>query len=255
METNLLRYEFPTNEKIRTFLRLSDLFTQLEWLAAQNNYHSHEAALLKYFDIQDATQRGDQKNDIIQELERNRLTLSQLANCPAVDQASLQNTLERITQSVTEINSVGMRLSHLSTQNEFLRTLSQRSAIPAGFCEFDIPTYHHWLHLPDEVRKSHLNRWISPMKVYHRAVDLILEILRGTSSVQTNMIAKNRAFEMPTQGKNVPLVQIYVDQKYGVVPKVSANKYMLSVRFIPSGFEDPDSIPKDIPFEFGLCAT
>ncbi len=254
MEANLLRYEFPTAEKIRTFLRLSNLFTQLEWLASQDNYHCHEAALLKYFNIQDATQRGDQKNDIIQELERNRIALSAYVGNPDVDQTLLNDTLERITRSVTEINAIGLRLSHLSSQNEFLRMMSQRSAIPAGFCEFDIPAYHHWLNLPDSIRKEHLSKWLSPMKAYHRAVALILEVLRNSVTMRKGLVAKQGTFEIPMQGKVFPLVQVFVDPSLDFVPKVSANKYMLSVCFVPSGFNGR-VIPRiDVPFELGLCS-
>ena len=68
MTDGLLRYEFPANEKIRTFLRLADLFSQLEWFAQQENLNDHRAAILKYFEIQEVTVRGDQKNDLLHEL-------------------------------------------------------------------------------------------------------------------------------------------------------------------------------------------
>lgn len=253
MNSGLLRYEFPVLERTRMFLRLSYLFEQMEWLAAQSDNRFHQAALLNYFSIQDATQRGDQKTDVIQELERYKANLSTLVGNDEVDQTSLKETLDRIHQSIREINSIGIRLSHLSGQSELLRAMSQRSAIPAGFCEFDIPSYHHWLHLPDERRRQDLAQWIAPMKAYHRAIDLILEILRGTGKQMDNLLARDRGFECPTQGKAFSLVQVYIDPKYGLVPKVSANKYLLSVRFTPAGFGAQEEPPRDIPFNLGIC--
>lgn len=61
MTETLLRYEFPSNEKLRTFLRLADLFKQLTWFAQQENSNDHRAAIIKYFEIQEVTTRGDQK--------------------------------------------------------------------------------------------------------------------------------------------------------------------------------------------------
>ena len=52
MTETLLRYEFPSNEKLRTFLRLADLFKQLTWFAQQENSNDHRAAIIKYFEIQ-----------------------------------------------------------------------------------------------------------------------------------------------------------------------------------------------------------
>jgi cell division protein ZapD len=254
MVDHVLRYDFPTNEKVRMFLRLSELFTQLEYLAEQDTKHCHHAALHKYFDIQNATQRGDQKNDIIQELERYRVSLTSLIGNDAVDQASLDHTLKAIRTSVCDLNQIGIRISHLSSRNEFLKSLEQRSAIAAGWCEFDLPQFHYWLNLPPETRKAMLADWIQPMKVYHTAVDLILEILRGSCTRYDNLMAKKGAFEQVNDGKNIPLVQIWVDQSLGFVPKLSANKYMLSLRFIPANFDARAPIPDVIPFSLGLCS-
>lgn len=255
MSNDLLRYEFPSTEKTRTFLRLSYLFKQLEWFAEQEFPQDHQAAIRKYFEIQEVTNRGDQKNDILQELERFRVYLSPLASSPNVDQSSLKNTLNEIQACRSALTSVGIRISHLATLNEFLKLLAQRSSIPAGTCEFDLPIYHHWLNLPAERRKADLQGWITPLKPYHQGIDLILKLLRGSAEV-TEAIAEKGGYQKDLQGKTFTLLQIYVDPKYEVVPKVSANRYMLSVRFIPVSFNKPavtGAIPQDIPFKLGIC--
>ena len=132
MTETLLRYEFPSNEKLRTFLRLADLFKQLTWFAQQENANDHRAAIIKYFEIQEVTTRGDQKNDLLHELSRFRSCLEPLANNDNVDQESLKETLDKLQARRAELSCVGVRISHLSTQNEFLKTVGQRSGIPAG---------------------------------------------------------------------------------------------------------------------------
>lgn len=112
---------FPPNEKLRTFLRLADLFKQLTWFAQQENSNDHRAAIIKYFEIQEVTTRGDQKNDILHELARFRFCLEPLANNDNVDQESLKETLDKLQVSRSELSCVGVRISHLSSQNDSLK--------------------------------------------------------------------------------------------------------------------------------------
>ena len=253
MTDGLLRYEFPANEKIRTFLRLADLFTQLEWFAKQDNMQDHRAAILKYFEIQEVTVRGDQKNDLLHELARFRACLEPLAFNENVDQDSLKETLERLQECRSELSTVGVRISHLSAQNEFLKSVGQRSSIPAGTCEFDVPMYHHWLHLPPEERKANLREWIEPLRPYRHSINLILELLRGTAELN-DVTAVRGAYQRDLQGKTFTLLQIFVDPKYGLVPKISANRYLLSVRFSPASFtKNVAEIPENLPFRLGFC--
>lgn len=86
MTETLLRYEFPSNEKLRTFLRLADLFKQLSWFAQQDNANDHRAAIIKYFEIQEVTTRGDQKMTSCTNL---------LASGPAWNLSQIMTTLTR----------------------------------------------------------------------------------------------------------------------------------------------------------------
>ncbi|MCD8339832.1 MAG: cell division protein ZapD [Burkholderiales bacterium] len=255
MAVELLRYEFPATEKIRTFLRLSTLFKQLEWYAQQDHMHDHQAALDKYFEIQEVTNRGDQKNDILQELERVRVYLAPLSTNPNIDQDSLKKTLDLIQERRNALNNVGIRISHLSSQNDFLKQLSQRSSMPAATCEFDAPLYHHWLNSDPEMRKAHLKQWIEPFRPYREAIDLILGLLRGNAET-TDAVAVKGAYQKDLQGKNFSLTQIYVDPSLNVIPNGAANRYLLTVRFIPVSFDTPvtsNAVAKDIPFQLSLC--
>lgn len=254
MTETLLRYEFPSNEKLRTFLRLADLFKQLSWFAQQDNANDHRAAIIKYFEIQEVTTRGDQKNDLLHELARFRSCLEPLANNDNVDQESLKETLDKLQASRAELSCVGVRISHLSSQNEFLKTVGQRSGIPAGTCEFDVPVYHHWLHLSPEERKHYLNEWIKPLLPYSNAIDLILNLLRGTAELN-DVEAIKGSYQKDLQGKTFTLLQVFVDPKLNMIPKISANRYLLSVRFSGANFGSGPiaEIPEVMLFRLGLC--
>ena len=71
-------YEFPCNEKIRMYLRLEMLFRRFDWFCAQEDPVAHHAALSALFDLVDASARSDLRNELIQELVRQRQHLENL---------------------------------------------------------------------------------------------------------------------------------------------------------------------------------
>lgn len=255
MSDDLLRYEFPITEKIRTLLRLSELFTQLEWFAKQESLHDHQAAILKYFEIQEVTSRGDQKNDILQELSRCKLALQSLERNPNVNRQLIEFQLNEIENCKEDLSKVGIRISNLYSQNPFLKTLGKRSALTAGSCEFDLPTYHHWLNLPSQVRCQYLDQWIAPLRPYRVAIDTILNLLRSRVDMSEEHAEKG-SFQKDLLGKSYLLAQIYIDPSLNLVPSFSANRYLLSIRFIAAWFDmdtTPPGMPPVIPFRLGLC--
>jgi cell division protein ZapD len=73
----LILYEYPLNERIRTLLRLEDLFTRLDYFIPREHPLEHHVALTTLFDILDVAARADLKSDLLQELDRQRQTLTQ----------------------------------------------------------------------------------------------------------------------------------------------------------------------------------
>ena len=62
----MITYEYPLVERIRTLLRLEDLFDRAQFFAARTEAAEHHAALLTLFEIRDVTGRADLKSDLLQ---------------------------------------------------------------------------------------------------------------------------------------------------------------------------------------------
>ena len=92
----VIRYEHPLNERIRTLMRLEDLYRRVQHFAAQAEAPDHHAALLALFEITDVAARADLKTDILQELERQKQLLGALRNNPAIDTRVLNSLLAEI---------------------------------------------------------------------------------------------------------------------------------------------------------------
>ena len=60
-------YEYPFSERIRTLLRIEDLFDKLLFFCGQQHPYCHHTALLTLFEILEVTSRADLKSDLLQE--------------------------------------------------------------------------------------------------------------------------------------------------------------------------------------------
>lgn len=96
----MITYEYPFNERIRTLLRLEDLFAKTLYFAQSDGALEHHIALVTLFEIYEVASRADLKMDLIQELERQRQTLLAYRNNPDISEA-LSGALYEIEQAVS----------------------------------------------------------------------------------------------------------------------------------------------------------
>ena len=99
----MISYEFPLNERIRTLLRLEDLYQRAQYFALKNDPEEHHVALTSLFEILDVGGRADLKSDLMQELERQKQHLDALRNNPAISQEALITVLADIEKAVSDL--------------------------------------------------------------------------------------------------------------------------------------------------------
>ena len=75
-------YDFPLNEKSRTYLRLESLFSQIRDNLESEQSWAHIAFFKGLFDLQELLERGDLRADLIKDLERLGQRLSHWASRP-----------------------------------------------------------------------------------------------------------------------------------------------------------------------------
>lgn len=250
----MIRYEHPLNERIRTLMRLEDLFTRASYFASRDDAHDHHAALLSLFEITDVAARADLKTDLLQELERQKQVLGPLRNNPQIDQQALSTLLAEIEQAnaglLGQAGKVGMHLR----ENEWLMAIKQRAAIPGGVCEFDLPAYHHWLNKSAPARRQDLAGWIEPFAPIRSGSAIVLRLLRENSRVSRHTAFRGVFQLMLTTTKVAQLLRLTLEQNHPFVPEMSANKYALNIRFIGvSGLDRGNVVDQDVEFELAFC--
>ncbi len=66
---SVILYEYPFNERLRTYLRLEQLFRRLGELIPRPHPLDHHFALVTLFEIMDVAARADLKSDVLKDLE------------------------------------------------------------------------------------------------------------------------------------------------------------------------------------------
>lgn len=253
-DTRQILYEYPFSERLRTLLRLEDLFDKLDYFVAQTHPHCHHTALLTLFEILEVTSRADLKSDLLQELERHKQTLLTFRNNPQVSEAALASVLSELERAQQALNATPGKAGQPLRDNEWLTSIRSRAGIPGGTCEFDLPSYHAWLMRDAAARTEDLHAWIRPMQQFNLGLSIVLRLLRETAQ-RSQQVAAQGSYQQMLQGRSYALLQVRVPAELGAIPEISANKYMLWIRFTAADRDlKPRPIDRDVPFELSLCA-
>jgi cell division protein ZapD len=247
-------YEYPFNERVRTLLRLEDLLEKLNYFCAQEHSFCHHTALLTLFEVLEVTSRSDLRSELLQELERHRQSLLTLRNNPQVAEGALHAVLAQIDAVQSGLNASSGRAGQHLRDNEWLMSIRSRAIIPGGTCEFDLPSYHAWLMRPPAERAADLQTWVGPMAKFNEALGIVLKLLRE-SAQHSARVAQAGSFQQMLQGRTYSLLQVRLDKSLGAIPEISANKYMLWIRFTTADRDPkPRPVERDVPFDLALCS-
>lgn len=255
-QADLAVYELPLNERIRTFLRLEQLFDRMRHHVDIGDAHAAYCVIQTLVEINCLTGRGDLKSEIIKELEHQHASLKKHIDTPGVDQALLNNLLKALSNKISSIHEIREKLDQHLQHDLLYNSFRQRLNIPGGTCNFDLPLFNHWLNCGAEQRKNTLESWYTPYAVLHAAIQTCLEAIRHSSDA-INRKARKGYYEHKLQlGSDIQLVRVMLDNKYDCYPTISASKHRLNIRFMqwkPGELNSPQ-ITSDIDFKLMICS-
>ncbi len=249
----MITYEYPLNERIRTLLRLEDLYDRVSHFLSQESPHGHHACLTGIFEILEVASRADLKSDLLQELDRQETFLEALRSNPAISEEKLNGVLRDIESAFANLHATSGKTGQGLRENEWLMAIKQRVGIPGGTSEFDLPSYHHWLHHPAARRRADLETWIRPLLPIHAALSIVLRVLRESGRT-VSLIAFQGVYQQTPAERPAQMLRLSLASDLACVPEISANKYALNVRFLlPEGVQKTRVYEQDVPFELAFC--
>ena len=247
-------YEFPFNERIRTLLRLEDLYSKLLHNVSAGKQHNHHYALISLLQMLDIIDRSDLKLDLVQELDRQRHAMQVLRGNPVIKEKVLDETLREIGACSTTLRFENTKLGQHLRENEWLMSIKQRVGIPGGVCQFDLPSYHYWLNLEEGRRLEDFKGWLSKLTPMHDAIKTIMRILRGSGLASSQHVTNGFFQQMLGGAKPAQMLIIKLDDNCPCFPEVSANKYAINIRFNGLDFvQKPKQCEHEIDFTLTLC--
>lgn len=250
----MILYEYPFNERVRAYLRLEYLFDRLAFFAAEGDARLHQVAVISLFDILDVCERTDMKGAVLQDLERQRLNLAALREHPDVDPAALDAMLREIERVFTALSVAGKTGQSLR-ENEWLSSLRGRLAMPSGATQVDMPSYYAWQTKAESLRLADLHNWMQPFQPLQEGLALALRLLRE-SGRRGEAVAEQGAYQQMLNGKPHQLLRVWVDPGSACFPEISANKYMVWIRFSSQdGDLKSQQVARDVSFKMSLCAA
>src|SRR6185437_12584814 len=254
-EPQVLVFEQPLNERMRTFLRLDFLYNQALYHNEVSSPWSSRAAVSSLIDILAISTRGDVRSDVLKELESQLATLNEFQSNPGVDSQRLKTLVANLTRLRGDLMTAGSAFLQPVRDSEFLNAIKLRTVIPGGTCEFDLPDYYFWLSQPDEARMRAFSQWLGLLRPMCDAIAELLWLTRqnGRSRRET---AKGGAFNMTFDKDNpLQLLRISLAASEGLYPEISGSHHRCNVRFLTwNGLASrPTQTEKDVPFILSCC--
>lgn len=251
----MITYEYPFNERIRTYLRLENLFRRLLELVARDEALDHHYALASLFEVMDVGARADLKADVLRDLDRQKQILNGYRGNPSISQSVLDEVLQQVEHCYSQLNNLSGKAGHHLTENDWLMSIRSRIGIPGGTCAFDLPAYFAWQHQTGAQRRADLQRWIATLTPIADAIGVLLTLLRD-SGVAQKVMAPGGQYQQPLpQGRTFQLLRLSIDPALGLIPEISGNRLIVSIRLMRLEADDRlHASNQDASFDLTLCS-
>jgi cell division protein ZapD len=254
-KNSVILYEYPFNERIRTYLRLEHLFLRLAELMGRASPLDHHYALTTIFEVMDVGARADLKSDVLKDLDKQKQALNGYRGNPAISEAVLDKVIAQLDGCFSALNALTGKAGQSLTENDWLMSIRSRVGIPGGTCEFDLPAYYAWQHRSAESRQQDLQRWAATLAPLAESIHLLLKMLRDSGAPQKVMAVGGQFQQNLPQGRTFQLLRLALDPELQVIPEISGNRLIVSIRLMR---HDPDdrlhACGQDTAFELTLCS-
>ncbi|WP_371195151.1 cell division protein ZapD [Glaciecola sp. SC05] len=245
-------YEFPLGEKVRNYLRLEQLFQQLNEVKFANTEFQYLYFFDVLFDLIDLIERLDLRTDFVRDIDVQEKNLKYWSQHPDIDSSALEQALQTLHSLSTELKK-NKKLGSGIRDEKFLNNIRQRFSIPGGATSFDLPSLFCWLKQPEDMRKSHIETWRAHLHLVESSIGMLLSFLRERGRY-ISVTAKNGFYQGNVEDK-MELIRVKCDNTKGYYPVLSGNKYRYGIKFmmLTPAEGTTGAIAQNIDFEIASC--
>jgi len=236
-------------------MRLEYLFRQAGHYLEGRSAWDSRATLSSIIEIIDIFGNTNLKSEVLKELERQTSNLKRLSENPDVDSNQLETLLSTLAARINDMHDINGQIAGDLKTSEFLNSIRQRSAIPGGTCDFDLPAYHYWLQQPARERIRDLAGWLGNFDAIGQAIQLVLSLSRDSTPLQP-AIAENGVYQQ-TLDPSLPsqLVRIELPARLPYFAELSGGRHRFTVRFMEfsTTYDRARQTGEDVDFDLACC--
>ena len=245
-------FEFPLNEKVRTYLRLEQLFKQLVHANSATEDWQFINFFSSLFTLLDLLERLDLRNDVLKDIELHEKNLVIWSQHPNIDNDALQRSLQkilRLRESLKGSKKIGADLK----DDRFLASIRQRFSIPGGTCSFDLPNLHYWLQQSSQQKLQDVQNWMLELTPIKEAIEITLSFLRERGRFVSHQAEKG-FYQGVAEDKN-ELIRVISATDQGYYPMLSGNKYRYAIRFtlFTPNLQGGSGVDSVVAFKLACC--
>lgn len=255
MHTYATVYEQPLNERLRFFLRLEFLFRQARnSLRSESIWDSH-ACIHALLEILHIVSRLDMKTEVIKELDRIHSTLNALSQTPHVNHDTLDQLLTTLGALKSQLHGMEGPLAQEMRESEFIKLLVQRSGIPGGLCDFDLPPFRHWLQRSAEERIGELKGWLGGLDTLRLSIELMLKLIRESADASEHEAEAGSYQQALDTNTAYQMIRVWLPADSPYFAEISGGKHRFTLRFMEArALPRPRQTEDTVSFQLSCCA-
>jgi len=199
--------------------------------------------------------REEVDSEILQELERCKAILEPFSQQTEVDAGALKRILDDIGIAIEKIRLLDGKTSQTLRENYLLKSVLQRTSIPGGTCNFDLPQYAHWLSQPYPQRYNQIETWMQDTLPIRDGMRLFLSLIRDSCDPKP-VKAASGLYQYPTDApvQQLQMIRIQIDPNLELFPEVSGYKHHFNIRFMEAkNMNHIVQTIRDINFSLTCC--
>ncbi len=241
-----INFDYPFNERIRSYLRLEHLFERFFFFALNDHDHLNEMSIFFLLHIIEISDRTDFKNSILKDLEKYNLFLSNLREHSDVSQHKLESMLFNIKNIFSNLTAIHGKLGQVFRDDNLLNTMRNRLSSFGHIVQSDIQLFHFWRKKPRKDRLEDLKIWAKLIEPMYQGLRITLQLLRDSGNYK-NARTTSGEYKNLLDGRFCQLMSIQIDSKYQVYPEIIVNKHVVWIQFFNQSGEKFTG--KDLDFQ------
>ena len=166
----------------------------------------------------------------------------------------MQSVEAPLSQLSLKLFSSTGRVDQKIGQIELLKCLAQRSSIPGGAYDFDLPAYHFWLNRPLQQRREEIQSWCENLIPIQHSINLLLQFIRTSTTPMTKIAHAGFYQQNLDANHSAQLLRVSFEQEKNYYAEISGGKHRFTVRFMqPNESERASQVTDNINFTLNIC--